>query len=226
MEIPDDSHDVAQSIVYRTADGGVTWTPVFSLDGQISGIEVSALDPQVVVLTTTGDVLRSTSGGAADSWESIRPEAAQGLRALALSPHRAGVYVVGTNNQGIWYTADAGATWTNNPLDGFFEQHVSATDPARLDPEIANAQAPGLVLRRNISVITFAPQSEDTFYVAGRQGARASVGVARITLGGTHWERLPLAGLSHRNVYAMAIDAAEQFLYAGTNDGIFGLALR
>jgi hypothetical protein len=173
-----------------------------------------------------GDVLRSDSGGAADSWESILPEEGQSIRALALSPHRAGVYVIGTNNNGIWYTADAGATWTNNLLDGFFEQHISATDPAPLDPEIATAHDPGQVLRRNISVIAFALQSEDTFYVAGHQGARASVGVARITLGGTHWERLPLAGLSHRNVYAMAIDAAEQFLYAGTNDGVFGLALR
>jgi hypothetical protein len=50
--------------------------------------------------------------------------------------------------------------------------------------------------------------------------------VARITLGSTQWERLPLAGLSHRNVYAMAIDDSERYLYVGTNDGIFGLALR
>jgi hypothetical protein len=126
----------------------------------------------------------------------------------------------------MWYTADAGASWTNNTLDGFFEQHLSPTQPERLDAEIATAYAPDATLRRNISVIAFAPQSTDTFFVAGHQRPHAGVGVARITQSGTRWQRLPLEGLTHRNVYALAIDTTEQFLYAGTNDGTFGLALK
>ena len=102
----------------------------------------------------------------------------------------------------------------------------SPSQPQPLDAEVATAHAPGLKVRRDVSVILFAPLSKDTFYVAGHQRPRASVGVARITQAGAHWERLSLDGLSHRNVFALAIDASEQYLYAGTHDGTFGLALQ
>jgi hypothetical protein len=226
MEIPDASGVAAQSRVYRTTDGGPTWTPVYDVDARIEGIEVSALDPSVVVLVTRAEVLASEQGGDRDSWHLITPAEAGGLRAVALSPHQAGVYVVGTSSQGFWYSADAGATWTQNKLDGFFEQHLSPDQPEPLEAALATAHDPDAVPRRDISVIVFSPIDADTFYVAGTQRPRASVGVARITQEGTRWERLPLAGLTHRNVTAMAIDSSEQYLYVGTHDGTFGLALK
>jgi photosystem II stability/assembly factor-like uncharacterized protein len=217
---------VAESVVYRTTDGGETWNEVFRQAGKITGLQISGADPQVAVLTTWADVLRSDRGGAANTWQSIKPEGVNAIRTVALSPHRAQVYVIGTQKEGIYYTADGGATWTNNPLDGFFGQQVSPTSPQPLNAEIATAYAPGFKVRRDISVIRFAPISADTFYVAGYQRPRASVGIARITQAGTRWDRLPLEGLNHRNVFALAIDASEQYLYAGTHDGTFGLALR
>jgi photosystem II stability/assembly factor-like uncharacterized protein len=226
MEFPGPTGDAAQTRVYRTTNGGATWTTVYDVNGRITGIEVSEVDPRVVVLTTWSDILVSESGGDADSWQAITPDQAVGIRTVALSPHRAGVYVIGTGNQGIWYTADGGVTWTNNTLDGFYEQYSSPEQPEPLDPEIATAHAPDFRPRRDISVIVFAPLSEDTLYVAGSQRPRASVGVARITHAGTDWQRLPLTGLTNRNVYALAIDALERSLYAGTDDGTFGLALR
>jgi hypothetical protein len=225
MELPGPTGVTVQSRVYRTLDGGATWAPVYEVEANVVGIKVSALDPQIVVLATRGAVLVSESGGAADSWQEITPDEAAGIRALALSPHRAGVYVVGTGSQGFWYTADGGTTWSRNRLPGFYEQQLSAGQPELIPAELATARAPDFRLRRDVSAIVFAPISEDTFYVAGTMRPRASVGVARITLGGTHWERLPLEGLTHRNVYALAIDSAEQILYAGTHDGTFGLAL-
>ena len=134
--------------------------------------------------------------------------------------------MVGTSSQGFWYSADAGATWTQNKLDGFFEQLLSPDEPEPLEAALATAHDPDAVPRRDIAVIVFSPIDGDTFYVAGTQRPLASVGVARITQAGTRWERLPLAGLTHRNVTAMAIDSDEQYLYVGTHDGTFGLALK
>jgi hypothetical protein len=226
MEFPGPTGAAQSSIVYRTQDGGATWATVYSFEGRITGLAVSAPNPQIVVLTTWADVLRSEDGGEPDSWQAITPAGAQGTSTVALSPHNAEVYVIGTNNQGIYYSADAGATWANNRLDGFFEQQLSPTQPEPLDPKLATAHAPGLKLRRDISAVAFAPLSEDTFYIAGTQRPRAGIGVARITQAGTHWERLPLQGLTHRNVHALTIDARERYLYAGTHDGSFGLALQ
>jgi len=226
MELPDPTGAAQSAIVYRTTDGGETWATVYAVDGRVTGITISPVDPQIVVLTTWAEVLRSETGGQLDSWQAIGPDGAQGISTVALSPHRAGVYVIGTSNQGIYYSDDAGTTWANNRLNGFFEQHISPTQRERLDPKIATVHAADANLRRDISAITFAPLSEDTFYVAGTQRPRAGLGVARITQAGTYWERLPLDGLSHRNVHVLAIDAQERYLYAGTHDGSFGLALK
>jgi hypothetical protein len=202
------------------------WMPIYATADVVTGIEVSTIDPRIVVLATRSDVLISEENGDPGSWHAVTPEKATGIRTIALSPHRVGVYVIGTNSQGIWYTTDGGATWMNNRLTGFFEQHLSPDQPEPLDPELATAYASDAKLRHNASVVVFAPVSEDTFYVAGTQRPHASVGVARVTQAGTRWQRLPLEGLTHRNVYALALSSSEQFIYVGTHDGTFGLALR
>jgi photosystem II stability/assembly factor-like uncharacterized protein len=212
--------------LYRTTDGGATWAEVYAASGYIVGIAVSSVDPGLVVFATRGGVYKSEQGGGPGSWRRITPPGALGIRTVALSPHDVGVLVVGANDQGIYHTADGGMGWSNNLLEGLFEQRLCQGCDEYLGAEIATAFNPGERMRRNIFAIAFDPVVAGTFYVAGTQYTRASFGVAKITNAGQAWERLPLAGLSHRNVYDLAVDSAGEFLYAGTFDGTYGFRLR
>jgi hypothetical protein len=148
------------------------------------------------------------------------------MRTVRLSPHDAQVYVIGTNDQGVFYSADGGDSWRNNRLEDLFEQRLYQGSDSYLPANVATASNPGAYVLKNIYAIVFDPVTPDVFYVAGTRFAWASFGVARITDAGQKWERLPLEGLSHRNVYDLAIDSAGQFLYAGTFDGVYGIRLR
>jgi photosystem II stability/assembly factor-like uncharacterized protein len=214
--------------LYKTTDGGATWAEVYATSRYIRGVEVSPLNSDLVAFTTLSGVYKSERGGVPDSWQEITPPDAvsPGVRGIALSPHSEQVYVVGTHDQGFYYTADGGLSWTNNRLEDFFEQRLYQGSDEYLDPEVATAFNPDQYVLNDVGVIVFDPLVPDTFYVAGRQDTRAGFGVARITNGGQDWERLPLAGLSHRNVFDLAIDSAGEFLYAGTFDGTFGFKLR
>ncbi len=184
------------------------------------------MDPKLVVFTTRTEVYKSEQGGEHDSWQTITPPREPQIQAVALSPHRAQVYVVGTRDRGIYYSADGGVTWTNNDLKGFFEQRLSQGSDRYLDAEIATALNPKAWVPNDISAVAFDQLISDTFYAGGSLRSRASFGVARITNAGQSWERLPLAGLTHRNISDLAVDSRGEFLYAGTNDGTFRFNLR
>jgi hypothetical protein len=79
---------------------------------------------------------------------------------------------------------------------------------------------------KNISSIIFDPVEPDAFYVGSRQPNRAGFGVAKITNAGQNWDRLPLEGMTYRNVFDMAIDSKGQYLYIGTFNGTYMFNLR
>jgi photosystem II stability/assembly factor-like uncharacterized protein len=223
MEIP----PTKTGKLYRTTDGGITWSEVYATSHYITGLEVSAANPDLVVFTTYTEVYKSEQKGVADSWQVITPpEAGWSFQTVALSPHTPDVYVTGTNDRGIYYTADGGISWTNNLLDDLFAQKLYQGSEKDLDPKIATATNPAAYVLKNISAIVFDPVAPDAFYVAGTQWNRASFGVAKITHAGQNWQRLPLAGLSHRNIFDLAIDSSGTFLYAGTFDGTCRLKLK
>lgn len=223
MEIP----PTQTGKLYKTSDGGATWTEVYATSGYyVTGLEVSPVDSDLVVFATRRGVYKSEQRGEAGSWQAIIPPGEYGIRTVKLSPHDAQVCVVGTNDQGIYYTADGGTSWSNHWFEGLFEQKRYQGSGQRLPAEIATASNPGAYVLKNVSAVVFDPVVADTFYIAGTWYTRASFGVARITNAGQDWQRLPLLGLSHRNVFDLAIDAAGEFLYAGTFDGTFTIKLR
>lgn len=212
--------------LYKTNDGGATWVGIYATTSYIKGIDVSTVNPEVIVFTTLAGVYKSENGGEPGSWQEITPPGASGFRTVSLSPHQAQVYVVGSNDEGIYYTDNGGVSWRQNLLKDLVEQKLEQGSEQYLDPKVATAFNPEQYILKNISAIVFDPVKLDTFYVAGTQYTRASFGVAKITNAGQNWERLPLAGLSHRNIFALVIDSLGEFLYAGTFDGIYRFKLR
>ena len=222
MEIP----PTGTGKLYRTTDGGATWAEVFTSSSYVTGVEVSAVDPDLVVFTTRAGVYKSERGGARDSWQMVAPRGLSQIKTVALSPHRAQEWVVGTNDQGIYYTADGGRSWRNNQLEGLFEQRLNQGSDRYLSDEIATAFNPTARLLKNVSAVAFDPITPDVFYVGGTRYVRASFGVAKITNAGRDWERLSLEGLAHRNVFDLAVDSTGTFLYAATFDGTYRFRLR
>jgi photosystem II stability/assembly factor-like uncharacterized protein len=212
--------------LYRTLDGGLTWSEVYTTSQFITGVEVSTINPELVVLATRTEVYKSEQRGEPDSWEVITPPGVGQIQTVRLSPQRERVVVVGTNSQGIYYSDNAGASWDNNQLQGFFEQKLAQDSDQPLDQEIATASNPKGSSLKNVSAIVFDPITPDVFYVGGTRWTQASVGVARVTNAGKSWERLPLRGLAHRNIFDLAIDSQGEYLYAGTFDGTYSLTLR
>ena len=213
--------------LYKTIDGGETWTEVFSTSQYISELEISAADPNLVILTTFTEVYKSERKGAAGSWQEITPpDAGWSFQALGLSPHNADVYVLGTNDRGIYYSANGGISWTNYLFKDLFDQKLHQGSEQYLEPEIATAINPEAYKLKNISAIVFDPLTPDTFYIAGSRWVRASFGIAKITHAGQHWQRLSLEGLSQRNVFDLAVDSRGEFLYAGTFNGTYRFNLK
>jgi hypothetical protein len=221
MEIPD-----GRGRVYRTSNGGATWSEVLETSRYVTGIEVSPVDPDLVVLTTRAYVYKSERRGEASSWRNVSPADFSGTRTVRLSPHSADVFVVGMLDQGIYYTGNGGASWVHNSLDDLVEHRLYQGSDEYLPARVATAFNPGERPLKNISAIVFDPIIPDLFYVGGIQYTRASFGVAKITNAGRDWERLSLEGLAHRNVFDLAVDSSGKFLYAATFDGTYRFTLR
>jgi photosystem II stability/assembly factor-like uncharacterized protein len=106
--------DVAGGGVFRSADGGQTWSNA-GLAGQAVRVLVMApSDPDILVAGTLDGVFRSLD--ASKSWQRISPEHHAELRnfdALAIDPRDSQIVYAGTFHL-PWKTTDGGRTW--NPI--------------------------------------------------------------------------------------------------------------
>jgi photosystem II stability/assembly factor-like uncharacterized protein len=102
--------------VFRTTDGGSTWTQVLT-EGPAAGVIDLVSDPanpDVVLASLGGAVYRSSNGGAA--WTKLTSNLPQASANIAVAPGTSGkrlyALVGGRGGGGAYRSDDAGATWT------------------------------------------------------------------------------------------------------------------
>ncbi len=93
--------------VFRTIDGGMSWTGVTTAGG--TAYDIHAFDSlNIIVASTSGNVRRSTDGGA--SWAAVSTGASATLYRIVFQDANTG-YVSGSSSA-FRVTTDAGLTWT------------------------------------------------------------------------------------------------------------------
>ena len=123
--------------VFRSEDGGRTWS-LTGLQGEaVRALEIAPGDPKEFVAGTLSGVFRSNDAG--KSWQRISPVGDEELRrldSLAIDPHDGNVIYAGTYHL-PWKTIDGGKSW-NPVIAGLIDDsdimslRVDATDPQRV----------------------------------------------------------------------------------------------
>lgn len=143
---------VASGNVWKTSNGGVTWTPVFDNEGSYS-IGCVTIDPRnpFVVWVGTGEnnsqrsvgwgdgVYRSRDGG--KSWENLGLKESEHIGMIAIDPRDSNVVYVAAQgplwnsggDRGLYKTVDGGQTWQRvlhiSDETGVNEVHLDPRNP-------------------------------------------------------------------------------------------------
>ncbi|HEV3089015.1 MAG TPA: hypothetical protein VGX96_17520 [Candidatus Elarobacter sp.] len=138
--------------VWKTVNGGATWTPVFDKQG-VSSIGAVAIDPKNhnVVWAGTGEtnprndvswgdgIYKSTDGG--KTWANVGLGATHAIASIAIDPRDPNVVVAGalgdvfadSPERGVYRTSDGGKTWTKTlfvgPRSGVSELAADPKNP-------------------------------------------------------------------------------------------------
>ncbi len=143
---------VASGGVWRTTDGGVTYSPVFDSQGSysIGTVEIDPRNPQVVWVGTGenksqrsvgfGDgVYKSTDGG--DSWQNFGLKDSEHIGMIAIHPESGDVVFVAAQGplwraggeRGLYKSTNGGKTWRRvlhiSDDTGVNEVHIDPSDP-------------------------------------------------------------------------------------------------
>jgi len=206
--------------VWKSSNGGVTWTPVFDAF-KVSSIGAVAVAPSndsiIYVGTGESNNLRSSSwgegvyrsGDAGATWAPVGLEKTQHIARIVVHPARPDeVYVAAMGplwaaggERGFFKTTDGGRSWRNTLKAG---EHTGVTDIA-LDPSAANV----------VYAATYQRDRRAYSFVAG--GAES--GIWKSTDGGETWSKLR-QGLppGHMGRIGLAVAASQPAtLYATIN---------
>ena len=104
--------------VWRSTDGGVTWTQARALEAEGTAVTIDPGDLNTQAVTTWGQgVLVSQDGGR--TWQSrTRGLPTPYLVEAAFDANRTGRLWVGTKEEGIYYSDDLGGSWTYAGMTG------------------------------------------------------------------------------------------------------------
>lgn len=123
--------------VFRSEDGGKTWSPQGVQGEAVRALEIAPSHPEVLVAGARSGVFRSNNRG--ETWERISPVGdleLQNVDSLAIKPDDAGVIYAGTYHL-PWKTVNGGKSW--EPIaagliddSDIMSLRVDATDPERV----------------------------------------------------------------------------------------------
>src|SRR5215831_10000276 len=138
--------------VWKTANAGVTWTPVFDRQpvASIGAIAVAPSNPKVIYVGTgesdirsdlaSGDgVYRSTDGG--ETWQNVGLRDTRQISRIAIDPQNASTVYVGAlghaygpnDERGVYKSTDSGEHWTKvldqGPETGIADLAIATDHP-------------------------------------------------------------------------------------------------
>lgn len=140
---PGGSTKVAESGVYKSVDGGGSWSQT-ALNEDIRAL---AADPHgsgaIYALTFGSAVYKSSDAGS--TWTSVSLAGrSNGATALFMSPTTPGLVYVGTRDVGVFRSADGGVTWSNirlstvaagpSPYPANYRDYVTSFASSAADP--------------------------------------------------------------------------------------------
>jgi photosystem II stability/assembly factor-like uncharacterized protein len=197
--------------VFKTADGGTTWTPLFQHEptASIGALAVAPSNPRIIYAgtgecairsdITYGDgMYRSDDGG--KTWRHIGLTGTRHIGSILISPTDPGTVLVaalghayGPNpERGVYLTTDGGKTWKHTL---FVDAKTGCVDLAR-DPG-----RPDLVY-----AVAWNTHRTPWFQYAPVEGAGSAI--YRSEDGGRTWEKLPMTGLPDKGLGRMGIAVA------------------
>lgn len=217
--------------VFRSTNGGATWTCTGITDTVIWALAINPLVPTTIYAGTAMGVFRSTNSGM--SWAEVNSGLTQlDVRALAINPLVPSIVYAGMNDTGVFRSTNGGDTWTavNTGLVGLgvYALAINPSSPSIVYAGIYNTG--GGVFRSTNGGDTWAsigvgitdpyskclaidPLTPTTLYLGTYNGG----GVFRSTNGGDTWTQSPVF---YQRVYSLAIDPhTPTTLYAGTSLG-------
>jgi photosystem II stability/assembly factor-like uncharacterized protein len=220
--------------VWKTTDGGVTWSPIFDREpnSAVGAVAVAPSNHNVVYVGTGEQCLRNDisfgdgvykSSDAGKTWTNIGLKDSQHIATIVISPTDPNdVYVAavghafGPNKErGVFHTTDGGQTWQNIL---YVDDKTGATD-LQADPKNPQIMFAAMyeVRRTAYSMISGGPGS----------------GLYKTTDGGAHWRKLEghglpggilgrigitISGANSNRVYAI-IEAKENAIYSSDDGG-------
>ncbi len=192
--------------VWRTANNGVTWVPVFEHQevASIGALAVAADDPDLVWVGTGEDNNRQSS-----SWGSGVYKSADGGRSwthmgLAESRH-VGRIVIDPADHDIVYVAATGHLWGPNPERGVFKTTDGGASWTRVLFVDDDTGASDLAMDPSDPSVLYAAMYQRRRSAWGFNGGGPGSGLFRSTDAGATWERL-VAGLPEGPLGRIAVD--------------------
>jgi photosystem II stability/assembly factor-like uncharacterized protein len=186
--------------LFKTVDGGATWTPLPEVSEVVSDIAVDPRDPSRLLVAGYVHLFRSEDGGA--TWDRLDLQSGPLIplfKGVAFDPVIPGVAYAASENEGFFKSVDGGATWTKTGRglpNSLFRLAISPTGVLVAVPVV---QLPARIFRSldhgetwaplgsipNAVVYAFAFSPDGSTLLAG-----TSVGLYRKNATGPGWTRL------------------------------------
>ena len=219
-----DSFIVHRSWVYRSSNGGRSWTQLDLDDSFVHSFAFSA-PPGVLFAAGSNGLLKTTDGG--DSWTVVY-NPTWGITAVVVDPSNASrVYAAGL---GVSRSLDRGSTWENVSVGSayVYSLAVAATQPALIfagtDSGVFRSQDGGATWEPSsdglpahvVSSLAVDPRDETRVYAATQSGQ-----IFTSSDSGQQWSLMPDQPANGGMVGPLAIDESGKILYAGVDDSVF-----